>query len=145
MAVRSPSTGPVRQQAKQATRKVVANPWFERLARFGYASKGVVYLLAGLFTARAAFGLGGGTVDKNGVLLKILAERFPKWERGMVHHGGTETQRDRGGARITFGGKRGRTRASRHRRLARVNESFRVGTKFESAPGKRAFGLPGRI
>ncbi len=78
MSVRRPSTGPVRQQVKQATRKAVANPWFERLARFGYASKGVVYLIAGLFTARAAFGLGGQATDKNGVLLTILAEPFGK-------------------------------------------------------------------
>jgi hypothetical protein len=78
MAVRSPSTGPVKQQAKQMARKAVDNPWFERLARFGYASKGVVYLLAGLFTARAAFGLGGQATDKNGALLTILAEPFGK-------------------------------------------------------------------
>jgi hypothetical protein len=76
MAVRSPSTGPVGEQVKQATRKAVANPWFERLARFGYASKGIVYLIAGLFTARAAFGFGGRATDKNGALLTILAEPF---------------------------------------------------------------------
>jgi len=78
MAVRSPSTGPARQQVEQATRKAVDNPWFERLARLGYASKGVVYLLAGIFTARAAFGLGGRATDKNGALLTILAEPFGK-------------------------------------------------------------------
>jgi hypothetical protein len=78
MAVRSPSTGPVGQQVKQATQKAVDSPWFERLARFGYASKGIVYLIAGLFTARAAFGLGGQATDKNGALLTILAEPFGK-------------------------------------------------------------------
>jgi len=78
MAVRSPSTDLVGQQVKQATQKAVDNPWFERLARFGYASKGVVYLIAGLFTARAAFGLGGQVTDKNGALLTILAEPFGK-------------------------------------------------------------------
>jgi len=79
MAARSPSTGPVRQQVKQATRKAVDNPWFERLARFGYASKGVVYLIAGLLTARAAFGLGGQATDKNDALMTILAEPFGKF------------------------------------------------------------------
>lgn len=79
MAVHNPSTGPVKQQVKQATRNAVDNPWFERLARFGYASKGVVYLIAGLLTARAAFGLGGQATDKNGVLLTILAEPFGKF------------------------------------------------------------------
>src|SRR3954465_14462164 len=84
MAVHSPSTGPVRQQVKQATRKAVANPWFERLARFGYASKGVVYLIAGLFTARAAFGLGGQATDKNGALLTILAGPFGKLALALI-------------------------------------------------------------
>jgi hypothetical protein len=76
MALGNSSTGQVEQHVKQATRKAVDNPWFERLARSGYASKGVVYLLAGLFTARAAFGLGGQATDKNAVLLKILEEPF---------------------------------------------------------------------
>jgi hypothetical protein len=76
MAVGSPSTGSVKQQVEQATRKAVDNPWFGRLARFGYASKGIVYLIAGLFTARAAFRLGGQVTDKNGVLLTILEEPF---------------------------------------------------------------------
>jgi hypothetical protein len=79
MAAHSPSTGPVGQQVKQATRKVVDNPWFERLARFGYASKGVVYLIAGLMTVRAAFGLGGQATDKNGALLTIIAEPFGRF------------------------------------------------------------------
>lgn len=84
MAVRSPSTGPVKQQVKQATQRAVDNPWFERLARLGYASKGVVYLLAGLFSARAAFGLGGAAADKNAVLLKILAEPFGKFVLAVI-------------------------------------------------------------
>jgi hypothetical protein len=79
MAVHSPSTGPVQQQVKQATKKAVAHPWFERLVRFGYASKGIVYLIAGLLTARAAFGLGGRVTDKNGALLTILAEPFGRF------------------------------------------------------------------
>src|SRR5512138_2215909 len=85
MAVRRPTTGQVKRQAEQTARKAVAHPWFERLARLGYASKGVVYLLAGLFTARAAFGLGGGAAaDKNGVLLKILAEPFGKFVLAVI-------------------------------------------------------------
>lgn len=84
MAARSPSTGPVRQQVKQATRKAVDNPWFERLAHFGYASKGVVYLIAGLLTVRAAFGLGGQATDKNGALMTILAEPFGKFVLAVI-------------------------------------------------------------
>jgi hypothetical protein len=84
MAVHRPSSGPVQQQVKQATKKAVANPWFERLARFGYASKGVVYLIAGLLTARAAFGLGGRAIDKNGALLTILAEPFGRFTLFLI-------------------------------------------------------------
>jgi hypothetical protein len=84
MAAGSPSTGSVKQQVEQATKKAVDNPWFERLARFGYASKGVVYLIAGLFTARAAFRLGGQVTDKNGVLLTILDEPFGKLALALI-------------------------------------------------------------
>lgn len=35
-----------------------AAPWIEKLARFGYAAKGVVYILVGVIAARAAFGSG---------------------------------------------------------------------------------------
>lgn len=68
----------VRARANQAANRAVHNSWFPRLARFGYAAKGVVYLLAGALTARAAFGLGGAATDKNGALRTILSEPFGK-------------------------------------------------------------------
>jgi len=64
----------VKQHVKQATSQAVAHPWFASLARFGYAAKGVVYLIAGSLSARAAFGLGGRIVDKAEALRAILAE-----------------------------------------------------------------------
>jgi uncharacterized protein DUF1206 len=76
MAVHNSYPSRAKQKAEQVARQAVDHPWFERLARFGYASKGIVYLLAGLFSARAAFGLGGQTTDKNGALLALLAEPF---------------------------------------------------------------------
>ena len=42
----------------------------------GYAAKGVVYLVVGALSARAAFGLGGATTDSRGALLTILSEPF---------------------------------------------------------------------
>src|SRR5215218_3827618 len=42
-------------QAEQAVRSAVRNPWVERLARFGYAARGVVYALIGLLAIQAAF------------------------------------------------------------------------------------------
>lgn len=62
----------IKQQVHHATSQAVAHPWFAYLARFGYAAKGVVYLLAGGLSARAAFGLGGRTVDKSEALLAVL-------------------------------------------------------------------------
>ena len=50
-------------QAEQAVRSAVRNPWVERLARFGYAARGVVYALIGLLAIQAAFG-GRGTVEQ---------------------------------------------------------------------------------
>ena len=66
----------VKRQAEQTAGRAVDHPWFAALARFGYAAKGAVYLLAGVLTARAAFGLGGQPADKRAALQTILSEPF---------------------------------------------------------------------
>jgi hypothetical protein len=53
--------------------------WVERLARFGYAAKGVVYGIVGLLAAQAAFGAGGKTTDTEGALQIILNQPFGKF------------------------------------------------------------------
>lgn len=50
-------------QAEQAVRGAVRNPWVERLARFGYAARGVVYAVIGLLAIQAAFG-GRGAIEQ---------------------------------------------------------------------------------
>ena len=50
-------------QAEQAVRSAVRNPWVERLARFGYAARGVVYAVIGLLAIQAAFG-GRGQIEQ---------------------------------------------------------------------------------
>jgi hypothetical protein len=58
--------GPVARagnQAEQAVRSAVRNPWVERLARFGYAARGVVYALIGLLAIQAAF-QGRGAIEQ---------------------------------------------------------------------------------
>ncbi|MBD6616349.1 DUF1206 domain-containing protein [Komarekiella sp. 'clone 1'] len=52
--------------------------WVERLARLGYASKGVVYGIVGLLAAQAAFGTGGRTTDTRGALQTLLTQPFGK-------------------------------------------------------------------
>ncbi len=53
--------------------------WVERLARFGYVSKGVVYSIVGLLAAQAAFGAGGQTTDTQGALEIIVNQPFGKF------------------------------------------------------------------
>jgi hypothetical protein len=51
-----------------------AAPWVERLARVGYAAKGVLYLLVGVLAARAAFGLGGQVGGSKDALSTLAGE-----------------------------------------------------------------------
>jgi Na+/proline symporter len=53
--------------------------WVERLARFGYAAKGVVYTIVGALAVQAAFGQGGQTTDTKGALGAIAAQPFGKF------------------------------------------------------------------
>ncbi|MEB3217120.1 MAG: DUF1206 domain-containing protein [Nostocales cyanobacterium 94392] len=50
--------------------------WIERLARFGYTSKGAVYFIVGLLALQAAFGKGGETTDTQGALQAIVRQPF---------------------------------------------------------------------
>ncbi|HEU0014475.1 MAG TPA: DUF1206 domain-containing protein [Longimicrobium sp.] len=59
-----PSVGPALRSAARE-----ASPWIERLARLGYAARGVVYLLVGYLAVRAALSpAGGGAADQKGAL-----------------------------------------------------------------------------
>lgn len=48
-----------------------AAPWLTRLARLGYAAKGVVYAIVGILALRAALGSGGRATDTQGALLEV--------------------------------------------------------------------------
>ncbi|WP_412027836.1 DUF1206 domain-containing protein [Deinococcus yunweiensis] len=48
-----------------------AAPGLEALARFGYASKGVVYGMLGILALGVALGRGGATTDTKGALLRL--------------------------------------------------------------------------
>ena len=50
-----------------------ASPWMRRLARFGYAAKGVVYVVMGVLAAMTAAGIGGKTTDQAGVFRAIAS------------------------------------------------------------------------
>lgn len=70
----------VQKPIKQAA----AHPWVERLARFGYAAKGVVYFVVGLLAAQTALGVGGKTTDSSGALETIVTQPFGKFLLALV-------------------------------------------------------------
>ncbi len=68
--------------ARRATRR--ARPWIERVARFGYAAYGVVYVLVGVLSVRAALGGGGETAGQEGALQTILLAPLGRVLLGLV-------------------------------------------------------------
>lgn len=65
---------------EQSIRRTASHPWFERLARLGYASKGLVYFIVGFLAAQAVFSTGGGrTTDTSGALSAIVNQPFGKF------------------------------------------------------------------
>ena len=62
------------QRAEQAAREAVRNPWVEKLARFGYAARGVVYAVIGLLAVQTAF-LGRGQMTGTEGAIQKIAEQ----------------------------------------------------------------------
>lgn len=58
--------------------------WVEKLARLGYAAKGIVYAIVGVLAVQAAFGTGGKTTDTKGALGAIAAQPFGKFLLALV-------------------------------------------------------------
>lgn len=61
-----------------------ARRWIIPLARFGYAAKGVVYLVIGVLAALAAYTTGGRTTDSRGALQEILSQPYGQFLLGAV-------------------------------------------------------------
>lgn len=58
------------------TAAAIAAPWLERLARVGFAAKGLLYLTIGLLSARSAIGAGGRTVTNTHDAMGVLNGAF---------------------------------------------------------------------
>lgn len=74
--------GEAQRHGRAAARE--AAPWVERLARLGYAAKGVVYLIIGGIAARAAFGSGERVQGSQGALRTILEQPFGRFLLALV-------------------------------------------------------------
>lgn len=76
-----------KRQADEVIEDVASHPWIERIARFGYAAKGVVYMVVGALATMAAFGMGGETTDTRGALQTIEDQPYGKFVLGTVAFG----------------------------------------------------------
>lgn len=62
------------QLAKEASQE--ASPWVDRFARFGYATKGLVYVVVGALALGVATGVRGRITDPSGALQEVGAQPF---------------------------------------------------------------------
>ncbi len=62
------------RQAGNTARNAANSQWSRVLARMGFASKGIVYVIIGGLAALAAAGNGGGTTDRKGALQAIYEQ-----------------------------------------------------------------------
>ncbi|HLZ63416.1 MAG TPA: DUF1206 domain-containing protein, partial [Ktedonosporobacter sp.] len=65
-------------------RDTATSTWMSRLARFGYATKGVVYLIIGGLAVQLAIGHGGSATDQHGALQTIYDQPFGKFLLAIV-------------------------------------------------------------
>lgn len=72
MPLNSPGIEGAKRGAEQAVRQTLSSPWVERLARLGYAAKGVVYVVVGVLAVRVAFGAGGRAIGTRGALREVV-------------------------------------------------------------------------
>jgi hypothetical protein len=90
MAKRGSSVGDAARDAGDHAEKAArhASPWVEWIARFGYAAKGVVYMVMGVLAVLAAVEAGGGsTTDQNGAFQTIEEAPFGQVLLGVVAAG----------------------------------------------------------
>ncbi len=66
-------------EAEREARSAATSKWMSRLARLGYAVKGVVYLIIGFLAVGLAIGHGGAATDQRGAIETIYQQPFGKF------------------------------------------------------------------
>ena len=82
MAGITPALHRTPSQAEHTVRQ--AGPWVEKLARAGYAARGIVYIIIGVLAVQAAFTGGGKTTNSQGALATIVQQPFGQFLLGLV-------------------------------------------------------------
>lgn len=72
------------RDAEATARRTAENPWSVRLARCGFATRGVIYLLIGVLAGKAALGSGGKTTDNAGAIATLYQQPFGRFLVGAV-------------------------------------------------------------
>lgn len=67
-----------KDKAEQKAHEVTTNSWVERLVRFGYIIRGLLYIVVGVLAIEVALGQGGTTTGKGGAIAAIAAQPFGK-------------------------------------------------------------------
>jgi hypothetical protein len=101
--------GEIREGFDEAAAKVARSAWVERLARFGYAAKGIVYIVAGALAVMAAVGAGGELTDVRGAMRTIARQPFGRAMLGVVAAGLAAYVVGRWGQSITDADGKGRS------------------------------------
>jgi hypothetical protein len=65
------------RQVEGAAQAALSSPWMERMARTGYAARGVVYAVVGLLAVQTAFGARSRPTDTRGALQEVAGKSMP--------------------------------------------------------------------
>lgn len=65
-------------QTARAVKHATASPWVERLERFGYLNRGLVYATIGVLALQLALGAGGATTNQAGAIARLGNQPFGK-------------------------------------------------------------------
>jgi hypothetical protein len=77
----------VKDAADEVAERVGKHPWTERLARIGYAAKGVVYIVVGVLATQTALGFGGKAKGTQGAMRSIARQPFGRVSLSVVAFG----------------------------------------------------------